>query len=184
MKYTKIYYLHKGDNIPFYVGKSNNPKWRISPHKKTFGKNIILEELDNVPLDEWKFWECFWIEQFKIWGYSLQNKNKGGNGTDVNPNFPPSRGANISKANTGKKMAHKGKPLSEEHKEKIKQTRQFLKTREITWLQTPVLQYDLEGNFIQEFGSLREAQYIMKKPKGKGISAVCNGTQKTAYPII
>ena len=181
MKHTKIYYLHKGDNIPFYIGKSNTPSNRIFFHRSRFGLDTILEELDSVPLTEWKFWECYWIGQFKDWGYILQNKNKGGNGSDINPNFPPDRGKKISKSLTGKKMAHKGRPLSGEHKQKIKDTRQFLKTREITWLQTPVLQYDLEGNFIKEFGSLKEAQYIMGKPNTSGISAVCNGLQKTAY---
>ena len=34
---TKIYYLHQGDNIPFYVGKTNlTLKERLNSHKKKF----------------------------------------------------------------------------------------------------------------------------------------------------
>ena len=83
MERTKIYYLHYGNNVPIYVGKSNRIQGRISNHRKNFGKNIIVEVLDDVPLHEWKFWECFWIEQFRQWGYILSNKNNGG-GTHQN----------------------------------------------------------------------------------------------------
>jgi hypothetical protein len=88
MKYetTYIYYLHKGDNIPFYVGKSINVKLHRSyQHKKRFGKDTIIEILDEVDTKNWKFWECYWIEQFKQWGFNLLNKNNGGNGCTTLP---------------------------------------------------------------------------------------------------
>ena len=84
MKYpvTYIYFLHNGDNVPFYVGKSINVKLHRSyQHKKTFGKNTMLEIIDKVPTDEWLFWESYWIEQFKSWGFKLKNKNNGGGGS-------------------------------------------------------------------------------------------------------
>jgi len=180
MEHTIIYYLHKGDNIPFYVGKTNRLQGRISSHRKRFGKNVILEEIDNVSLSEWKFWECYWIEQFTNWGFVLKNKNNGGGGA-TKQNFSPQRSKKISKARLGKPMPHKGKPFSEEHKAKIKATRGFLKERENTWVAKPVLQYDLDGNFISEFVSQQEAQYIMGKPNSDGVGACCRGTQKTAY---
>lgn len=78
---TYIYYLHKGDDIPFYIGKSVNVKLHRSyQHKKRFGKDTIIEIIDNVNTKDWKFWECYWIEQFKCWGFKLENKNNGGNG--------------------------------------------------------------------------------------------------------
>ena len=40
MEHTKIYYLHFGDNIPFYVGKTRNEYHRLVSHKKTFGNDI------------------------------------------------------------------------------------------------------------------------------------------------
>jgi hypothetical protein len=77
---TYIYYLHIGDNIPFYIGKSISPKGRISDHKRRFGK-VILEIIDHIPTEEWLFWEKWYIELFKSWGFKLKNKNKGGGGT-------------------------------------------------------------------------------------------------------
>jgi len=36
--------------------------------------------LDEVPEDEWKFWEIYWISQVKQWGFDLTNGNNGGGG--------------------------------------------------------------------------------------------------------
>ncbi len=146
MERTKIYYLHYGDNVPIYVGKSNRIQGRIPSHRKKFGSDIVIEILDDVPLHEWKFWECFWIEQFKQWGYVLSNKNNGGGGA-TKQNFSPIRSQKISKARLGKPMPHKGKKFTEEHKEKIKSTRGFLQSRPNTWTNQPVLQYNLDGTF-------------------------------------
>ena len=36
---TKIYFLHKGDNIPFYVGETSQPlKYRLNHHKRSKNK--------------------------------------------------------------------------------------------------------------------------------------------------
>ena len=47
MERTKIYYIHYGNNIPIYVGKSNRIQGRISNHRKRFGSDIIIEILDD-----------------------------------------------------------------------------------------------------------------------------------------
>ena len=31
-------------------------------------------------VEDWKFWESYWIEQFRCWGFKLENKNNGGGG--------------------------------------------------------------------------------------------------------
>ena len=81
---TYIYFLHKGDNIPFYIGKSVNIKLHRSyQHKYTYGNDTVLEILDEVPTSEWLFWERFWIEQIKQWGFKLENKNNGGGGSII-----------------------------------------------------------------------------------------------------
>jgi hypothetical protein len=182
MERTKIYYLHYGDNVPIYVGKSNRIQGRIPSHRKKFGSDIVIEILDDVSLHEWKFWECFWIEQFKQWGYVLSNKNNGGGGA-TKQNFSPIRSQKISKARLGKPMPHKGKKFTEEHKEKIKSTRGFLQSRPNTWTNQPVLQYNLDGTFIREFGSQLEASYFLQV-KGDGVGACCRGKQKSAYGYI
>ena len=183
MEHTKIYYLHNGDNKPFYIGKSNRLIGRKYNHQRNFGKNTIMEIVDEVPIDEWKFWESYWIEQFKQWGYNLKNKNKGGGGT-TKQNFSPERSIKIGKAQQGMLKSHKGKSFSKEHKQAIKETRSFLKDRPVTWLAQPILQYDLNKNLIQEFKSQKQAQIYMNKPNSDGVGACCRGNQKSAYGYI
>jgi hypothetical protein len=50
--------------------------------------------------------------------------------------------------------------------------------------QKPVLQYDLEGNFIKEWLSGREASYILNLKNYDSISACCLGKQKTGGGFI
>jgi hypothetical protein len=216
MEYTKIYYLHNGDNIPFYIGKTNgNLIGRLSGHKIRLKTNFLkIELIDEVYVNEWKFWESWYIELFKSWGFKLENKNKGGGGLEYHsyltkikiskskigkPNpfkgiskskefgdmikNHPTRGKKISESNMGKIHSNRGKPFTEEHKQKIKLTRDFLKNRKNTWQNTPVIQYDLQGNFIKEWNSQKEAS-IFLKTKGDGVGACCRGKQKSAYGFI
>jgi len=131
---TIIYYLHRGDNIPFYVGKTkNSPKKREREHKnKLQNKNIILETLDEVPNQEWKFWEKYYISLFKSWGFKLINKNNGGGGSTFR---------------------------SEEMKNKLSQQRKGKKPINI---EKSILQFDLEGNFIKKWVSYTQAYNIFK----------------------
>jgi predicted GIY-YIG superfamily endonuclease len=45
---VNIYILFK-DNIPFYIGKTKNPQYRINDHKRKFGKDIEFILIDQVP---------------------------------------------------------------------------------------------------------------------------------------
>ena len=180
MKQTIIYYLHRGNGIPFYIGKTIKIQGRIGAHKKKFGSNVIMEPIDEVDTSNWVFWEKYWISQFKTWGFDLVNKNGGGGGS-TKCNFGPERGEKISIANKGLSKSHKGKSFTEEHKSKIKAKRSHLKTRENTWTSVPVIQISLEGTFIKEWQSQTQAQLFFNKPKSDGVGACCRGEQKTAY---
>lgn len=48
----------------------------------------------------------------------------------------------------------------------------------------PVLQFDLQGNFIKEWDGATEASIAMSKPGSDGIGACCRRKQKTAYGFI
>jgi len=188
MDRTKIYYLHFGDNIPFYVGKTRNEYHRLINHKKMFGENIFMKIISEV-LD-WRKWEKYYIEKFKKQGYILQNKNNGGGGPGEwreesiqKIKHHPTRGKKISEGNKGKTKSHKGKSFTEEHKQKIKQTRGFLKNRKNTWQNIPVIQYDLQDNFIKEWSSQTEATKFLNRT-GDGIGACCRGRQKNAYGYV
>ncbi len=77
-----IYYLEKDNNI-FYIGKTKNVKSREADWKREYGENINFYVIDEVNIEEWKQWECYWIEQFKIWGFNLINQNRGGGGPNT-----------------------------------------------------------------------------------------------------
>ena len=82
-----------------YIGKSNNPKRRLKDHMYDFrteykkGRWIRslkhqnlkpeLVILDEIPIENWEFWEQWWIEYIKFIGLQLLNYNKGGNGLTI-----------------------------------------------------------------------------------------------------
>ena len=76
-----IYYLEK-DNSIFYIGKTKNIRSREADWKREYGEDIKFYVIDEVEIEEWKQWECYWIEQFKQWGFNLINQNEGGGGLD------------------------------------------------------------------------------------------------------
>jgi predicted metal-dependent hydrolase len=107
---TKIYYLHKGDDIPFYIGKTIDEKDRLRKHRRKLKCDIYLEIIDEVPTNEWLFWEKYWIHTFIHWGFYLTNKRKdGGGGLSFH-----SLETRIKKSNS-----MKGRKLSPEHKQNI-----------------------------------------------------------------
>ena len=128
-KTTYIYALYDPlTNETRYVGKSNRPRGRYNQHininnkrkshKISWIKSLLNENrkpyyyiIDEVPMDEWEFWEKYWIDQFRQWGFNLTNLTKGGQG-----------GNGYSHTKESKKkmsIAHLGKKLSDEHKQKI-----------------------------------------------------------------
>lgn len=99
METTNIYILIDPiTNLVRYVGKANNISQRYKAHlnrarnhqihKKRWiaslrskGLKPIIEVIDVVPIDEWVFWESYWIGQFKAWGFNLINYTYGGDGS-------------------------------------------------------------------------------------------------------
>lgn len=99
MDTTNIYVLIDPEtNKIRYVGKANNIKQRYKAHlnkarkhqihKKNWieslkkkGLRPILEIIDVVPINEWIFWETYWISQFRTWGFNLINYTNGGEGS-------------------------------------------------------------------------------------------------------
>tara|TARA_R110000782_G_C14765333_1_gene408579 strand:- start:42 stop:752 length:711 start_codon:yes stop_codon:yes gene_type:complete len=78
-----IYCIFDENEIPIYIGKTKNSLIkRESQHQKRLKQKLNIFELDYVEGDDWKRWECYWIEQFKQWGFTLSNQNKGGGGPE------------------------------------------------------------------------------------------------------
>lgn len=133
MKTTFIYALiDPRDQQIRYVGKSDNPEYRLRVHIKRkvykvgswikslekLGLSPSIEILEEVPFDEWQFWEKFWICLVKSWGFDLKNISPGGNGGELsNETITKLRAMNIGEKNPffGKKHTNEAKLLISTH---------------------------------------------------------------------
>jgi hypothetical protein len=200
---TRIYILER-NNIPFYVGKAKNTIRRKHSHTRTYGLDIQLHVIDEV--EDWKYWECYWIEQFKQWGFELENKNNGGGGPSIyteeqkqKMRKPRVEGTGDKISKTLKERNHsqyyteevkhkmsvpqKGrpKPFTEEHIKNVSKANLESKGKTVEC-------YTLSGNFIKDFPCLREAKIWLLNKKSvyspnidKQIKDCCNGRQKTCH---
>jgi hypothetical protein len=114
-----------------YIGKSNNPQNRFLEHYlfsnesythknnwinklKSQGIRPQLKILDEVDLDEWRFWEKFYIALYKSWGFNLLNYTGGGDGLST---------INSTSFKSGRQPWNLGRPTSSDVVKKWKQTR-------------------------------------------------------------
>ena len=121
----------------------------------------------------------YYIILYKNLGFVLLNKNEGGGGPTTII-FDEERNKKIGDKNRGINKSHKGRPFTQEHKNKIKAKRDHLIGRKNIWLSRPVIQCNLEGNFIKEWNSCSEAGRYLNV-SNLGISDCASGRQKTAY---
>jgi hypothetical protein len=200
-----IYYLHKGNNIPFYVGKTNNPISRKNKHKLKYGHNIELEILEETTTELWRELEEFYIQLFRSWGFILSNGFKGGGGASKwtenqknnisrkiklsNPK-PKGFGEKVSKNRNHKKAGEKAfisnsqRGHYDKNSERNKKISQKLTGRKVDWTGDHIIQYDLKENFIKEWPSIRQAGNYLANSNGETIRKCLKGLQKTAYGFI
>jgi hypothetical protein len=161
-------YILLENEIPVYLGKTNEPIRRLREHRMNFSKDVALEVIDEVEENEWMFWEQWWIELFNNWNIILLNKNRGGGG--------PNQQTEYSKKLIGNKQ--KGIKKSTVSNK--------LKGQKITWdlgTSTAVLQFDKQGNFIAEYKSMGEA-YSKTGVPNSAICEVCKGNRRSAHGFI
>tara|TARA_B110001452_G_scaffold144385_1_gene120074 strand:+ start:4673 stop:5299 length:627 start_codon:yes stop_codon:yes gene_type:complete len=194
---VEIYYLTKKDNIPFYIGKTkNNLVRRQTSHRFRLNEDVGIHSIDVVDEEDWKYWESYWIEQFKCWGFDLDNKNTGGGGCHnlSDEHIEKLKNKVITKA-TRKKMSDSRKGHSmytDEWREaisKAKKGKPNPKLREAisgkpkikkSW---KIKQYDVSYNHIGDYISAKEAgKHLNKNPQS--IRDAASGIQKTAYGFI
>jgi hypothetical protein len=189
---TRIYLLER-NRVPFYVGKTlQKIKDRFYTHgERKINSKII--EIDIVEDNEWRFWESWYIELFKSWGFELENKNNGGGGRGPGWISSPERNAKIKSSmknhsqyytNEIKEKISKNtkgipKPFTEEHRHNMEVAkRKQAKT---------VLMFDLENNIIREWESKGQAAKWIQETKGRQgnltsqIKDAIFGRQKTAF---
>ena len=172
------------------------------------GKNIeytYIDEINSLNKTDWKPLETYWIEQFKVWGFEVMNKNKGGGGpiycsSQTKEKISTSKKNHKHSYETIQKMKqpkpegfgekiskiHKGlpKPKSEETIQKLKKPRIKGTGEKISLSKNKsILQYDLKGNLIKEWPSVKTAaESLSKKPSG--ISFCLTKKQKTAFGYV
>lgn len=171
-----------------YIGiTSQSLRFRLHKHineakkrkNKTYKNNWIYSLLRNgikptIHLIEQVFdWnyacevEKYYIKEFKEQGYKLTNGTIGGDGV-----------AGITFI------------MTEETKEKIRKTLTgYKRTNEnrtllMTILKTPILQYDLNMNFIKEWESITKACVFYNNNNLGNITKCCKGERKTAGGFI
>ena len=189
---TKIYILER-NGVPFYVGKTlQEIKERFYTHKDK-KENSEITEIDCVDDNEWRFWESWYIELFKSWGFELENKNNGGGGRGPGWISPPERNAKIKsslqnhsqhytdkvKEKISKGNKGKSKPFTKEHQQNML----IAKRKQAK----PLLMFDLDDNLIREWESKGQAaEWIKETKKRQGnltsqIKDAIFGRQKTAF---
>jgi predicted GIY-YIG superfamily endonuclease len=189
---TKIYILER-NKVPFYVGKTlQEIKERFYTHKDK-KENSKIVEIDCVDDNEWRFWESWYIELFKSWGFKLENKNNGGGGRGPGWVSPPERNAKIKAS-----MKNHSQYYTDEVREKISNSNKgklkpFTKEHQQNILiakrkqAKPLLMYDLDNNLIKEWESKGQAaEWIKETKKRQGnltsqIKDAILGKQKTAF---
>lgn len=171
------------------------------------GNNPIIRLIDIVSDDDWEFWEIYWIEQFKAWGFDLVNNTPGGEGYSHSEKTKEK----IRQANSGKNHYFYGKNHSKESKKKISKSLEgnqhakgFKHSEETRgkvsennakfWLgkkrpgigdkvseklSQPIYQFSKDGNFIKEFKSVRDAINEIGLDR-TGIYKCLNGKQSSS----
>lgn len=221
MEVTFIYILIDPiTNQVRYVGKANNISQRYKAHLnrarkhqihkanwikslKEKGLKPIIEVIDEVPIDNWIFWETYWISQFKTWGFKLINYTDGGegatfgnqtsfkkghkpwnSGTIINRTCPECNIKFLPKTNTSKQIycsyscAGKNRSSKTQFKKGMtpwNKEKSGYSTKKLK----PVFQFDLEGNFIRKFNSAKEAGDLLGCSR-MNIQNACIGRSKTA----
>lgn len=180
MKQTGVYIIKNIVNNKIYIGSSShNINNRITVHKRFLKQNkhensYLQASYNKHGKDAFKFEilefcskeSCIEREQYYLDLYQSYKRDIGYN---INEKANSRLGSKYSEESKLKmSLAKKGKKLTKEHilKSKLARTGQkrTQKTKDLIRksLNKPILQYDLQGNFIKEWNSLTEVQLFYK----------------------
>lgn len=179
---NKIYIGQSNKNSKYYLGSGKLLKRAILKYGKiNFKKEIIIEGNFNELLVndlERHYIRLHNSTNLKI-GYNLELGGVGGR----NKTITTEHKLKISKANLGTKWtkerklklsnSRKGIKFSKEHIENLSKNSKRLPNRSV-----PILQYDLQNNFIKEFKSIKEATVLLNLSQSS-ISMCCLNKRST-----
>lgn len=178
-------------------------------------ENFIFQLVEECKIEECLKREQIWLDFHQVYnpelGYNISNNTAnpalGIKRTDEFKskltNFNKTKWDNMTteerKNHPINKNVRKGFKISKSHLEKIKSlvhltinSEKGKATRKLMAAQVnynnfrkPIYQYDLEGNFIKEWDSIKEANLFFNKPiYHTSIGACCNKRKKTAHKFI
>lgn len=164
------------------INKKDNTHFHRALRKYGLENWVYCVLEDNVLKENLNLKEIEWIEYYDSF-YNGYNLTTGG---DTNYIVSEEYRRKLSESRKGKSSWNKGIPMNEESKKKLSES---LKGRVISTETRkrmsesakggpkikPVSKYDLNGNFIKTYSSIKEA--IMENPKSSSsnIGAVCKG---------
>lgn len=161
------------------IGNSYKQNWIKSLLKENITPVIYLvQECNNI--NEGYELEKYWISKFTKEGYKLVNSTLGGEGTLGNK-LKPEHKLKIINSLVGRKHSEETKRIMSISAKK------YLKTNPRTgeYRRIPILQFDLNNNFIKEYLYIKEAIELNNKNWSSGsISKCCNREFKQAYGYI
>ena len=191
------------NNIPFYIGKTIDPKHRLNAHRLTYGTDIDMKILEVVKNKDWESRESYWINEHK--NYKLLNKNEGGGGPKAGTRTKESIEGFKEKRKTWSRkgtpqpetykkriqMALKGVPKPEGFGDMMREVRKGVpkpeghgakisaktKGKPHQTKYKPVLCYSKDGLYIMEYVSIKEAAEKTNS-NTSSISKVCRGIFK------
>lgn len=189
-----------------YVGYSTNISKRLQTHKGRLRRNVhsnlhLQSSVNKYKLHNFKFEtleECeqkFLCSLENYWCNLLNSHNRkfGYNIDSTNPNNIKSKRneetrTKLKKANLGKivsketreklSLLSKGRKLSEEHKLKMSLSRKGISTTGDK--RKKVSQFTIEGNFIKNWSSAKEASKALNIKCASEISSLCKLTEGTS----
>lgn len=192
-----------------YVGKSNNPTVRLNEHVRKskyththknnwitsllkLGQKPIIDVVDIVSINECGFWENYWINTFKAWGFKLTNIAIGGVGGDLGIVVRNKISAKLKNRKFNNetiqkmKFAAKHRKLSDAGRESLRNHRKgknnsmFGKHQpESSKQYRSIIQLDLNSNHIKIWKGIIVASKELNINRCT-ISDVCNNRKKTA----
>ena len=230
METTNIYILIDPETQQVrYVGKANNISQRYKAHLNRARKHQIhklnwinslkakklrpiIEVIDIVPIEDWIFWETYWISQFKTWGFDLINYTNGGEGTTFgnqtsfkkghkpwnaglsiienktclicNTSFKPHNTEQKTCSSTCANSVRTGHEKTQ-FKEGVEPWNKGKNSYKLGGLKTsrPVLQFTLQGEFVKEHLGCKEASLSVGCIP-ENIRLACIGKNKKARNFI
>ena len=157
-------------------------------------KKPILEIIDIININEWSEKEKYWIKYYKDKGCNLTNLTEGGDGGNfgdkINKLISEKLKGRVFSKETIKLMSESAKKrkLTDEGRKSLSEKRKGEKNSMFGRKQSkycieskykPLNQYDLNGNFIKGWGSLKEVSEYLSINRNT-IRMCANNQRKTA----